>query len=216
MEEAARAMQGCISATNRAATRLITCLLLAALLPAGAQAAAGDEPEEEYVFSAVLPLGLDCVQLGPEGRRVHIMVSAMAEGMAGMRRLGDRREQRLLSAAGVPLEYLPRRVEFRITATALRDHFAFVGPHVLETTEDLNPFLMGLRFRVRIFHGLDSYTVRPLAVRLLGMPADVPYEERIYSALFDLGQVPLDRRLVLEIFSAGGERVGRFHLEYFF
>jgi hypothetical protein len=50
-------------------------------------------------------------------------------------------------------------------------------------------------------------------VKLVGMPMDVPYDERIYRVSFDLGEVPLADRIVLEVLSPREERLTRFHLD---
>jgi hypothetical protein len=79
--------------------------------------------------------------------------------------------------------------------------------------DDVNAWLKSLSFRLKIFNGLQSREVEPSSIQHLGMPVDVPYDERIYQISFDLDDVPPTDRLVLEIFSPDGTRVSRFHLE---
>jgi hypothetical protein len=43
----------------------------------------------------------------------------------------------------------------------------------------------------------------------------VPYNERIYRIGFDLGKVPIDDRVVMEVISPTGERLCKFHLDLF-
>ena len=45
------------------------------------------------------------------------------------------------------------------------------------------------------------------------MPAEVPYDERIYLAGFNLNGVPATDRIVLEVLDPAGARISRFHLE---
>jgi hypothetical protein len=50
-------------------------------------------------------------------------------------------------------------------------------------------------------------------VHLIGVPADQPFEERVYKVAFDTNEIPLDARLVLEVTGPDGARLSRFHLE---
>ena len=47
------------------------------------------------------------------------------------------------------------------------------------------------------------------------MPAEVSYDERIYRIRFNLGRIPIDDRIVLEVFSPTGERLSKFHVDLF-
>jgi hypothetical protein len=50
-------------------------------------------------------------------------------------------------------------------------------------------------------------------VSVVGVPLDVSYDERIYRVAFDLGDVSMGERIVLEVLSPEGERLTRFHLD---
>lgn len=50
-------------------------------------------------------------------------------------------------------------------------------------------------------------------MRVIGVSADVPYDERIYRVSLKLDHIPLKHRIVLEL-SPGGERISKFHLEF--
>jgi hypothetical protein len=71
---------------------------------------------------------------------------------------------------------------------------------------------LSLHVRVKVFQGLNAYEIEPANVELIGMPANIPYNERIYRATFHLNHVPSDARLMLEIFDSKQERISRFHL----
>ena len=61
---------------------------------------------------------------------------------------------------------------------------------------------------------LSSLTeIDPANVRLIGVPAYEPYAERVYRVSFNTPNVPVDERLVLEVFDSAGTRLSRFHLE---
>jgi hypothetical protein len=55
--------------------------------------------------------------------------------------------------------------------------------------------------------------ISPTNVKLIGVPSYQPYDERIYRLSFDTPNVPVDARLVLEVYDSSGTRLTRFHLE---
>jgi hypothetical protein len=74
--------------------------------------------------------------------------------------------------------------------------------------------MLGLRFRLKIFKRHPRHRTRePKVVSVIGVPADVPYDERVYRVSFKLDRIPLKHRIVLEL-SPGGERISKFHLEF--
>ena len=47
---------------------------------------------------------------------------------------------------------------------------------------------------------------------MIGVPADVPYDERVYRVNFDLpDNEPVTERFVLEVIRPRGERLARLH-----
>ena len=48
---------------------------------------------------------------------------------------------------------------------------------------------------------------------MIGVPDDVPYNERVYRVAFEIGSVPTDRRMLLEVLTPQGERICKFHLD---
>jgi hypothetical protein len=50
----------------------------------------------------------------------------------------------------------------------------------------------------------------PQSVEMIGMPADVPYDERVYRINVNAGNLPITDRLVVEIFSPHGELLTHF------
>ena len=53
--------------------------------------------------------------------------------------------------------------------------------------------------------------VAPVSVQLIGVPQDVPYDERVYRVTFDVGDLLVTDRCVLMVLSPDGERLTRFH-----
>jgi len=48
---------------------------------------------------------------------------------------------------------------------------------------------------------------------MIGVPADIPYDERVFRVSFDIGERPVTDRFMLEIYSPEGEQLGRFCFE---
>ena len=110
---------------------------------------------------------------------------------------------------------LPRLSELRhVRIDGLMAMAAFEeDPLPLPCPADVNDYLMHLQFRLKVFSGLSYFYVQPASVEMIGMPAEVPYDERIYLAGFNLNGVPATDRIVLEVLDPAGARISRFHLE---
>jgi len=113
---------------------------------------------------------------------------------------------------GRAVRYYPSEVSFRLTATG-RGHLQGIDAAPVDTHADLNDYLLGLHFRLKVFRGVNFRFIEPQSVEMLGMPADINYDERIYHISFNLDHVPAEDRIVLEVLDSSGERVSRFHLE---
>ena len=123
---------------------------------------------------------------------------------------------KLLDANGNPVERYPRFVDFRITVSGRRSTIPGLEPLLIDWKSEIpnvNEYLQNLRFRVKIFRALHVTVIEPKAVRVVGVPLDVSYDERIYRVAFDLGNVAMGERIVLEVLSPEGERLTRFHLD---
>lgn len=141
------------------------------------------------------------------------MATAESPMFEGWRRVIRNHHSIVLDASGTPVRFFPQTLKFRVTASTRSDRLMpFDKPDPIEGS-DARAWLKQLSFRLKIFHGLDAHEVEPAAITNLGMPPDIPYDERIYEVSFDLKDMPATDRLVLEVFSPDGERVGRFHLE---
>jgi hypothetical protein len=191
---------------------LVVCVAAAAAEPG---TKAPPDPDLEYTFHSVLPLGVDAVALKPGKHTVYLLAAAESIGFDGMRRIRTAPGQyQMLDAHGQPVTAFPQFVDFRVMATRRDLGAPDVEPFPMEEpVVDMNQYLLGLQFQLKIFHGIECRTVVPVAVQLIGMPGDVPYDERVYRASFNLGQVPIGDKLVLEVLDAQGQRLSKFHLE---
>jgi hypothetical protein len=201
-------------------TTRLRCLTITAfaLLPAVLGNASGPAAKTtawQYEFHSVVPLGYDAVRLQPAKATVYLLASAESAGFEGMQRRQDNGRVVVTGANGEPVTSYPEAIDFRVTASAKKKKVAVddLHPYDVAAKRPVGDYLLNLKFRLKIFRGLESQALEPHAVRLIGVPADVPFDERIYRVSFQLGKVSVNDRLVLEVLDADGNRVSRFHLE---
>src|ERR1051326_6753577 len=141
--------------------------------------------------------------------QVDFRVSATTEGLG---RRPSRGHVVLLSDRGRNVRYFPEQVDFRVSATT-EGHGFDPDPLPVETQIAPGEFMLGLHFRLKVFHGLESVYLEPESVEQIGEPADVPASERIYVAHFTLRNLPVTDRILLEVLDPSGQRITRFHLD---
>ncbi len=191
---------------------LLTVLLCCALNSSTAEGTK-PSPERELSFHSNIPLGAEGFLLKPSDRAFYLFATAQNARFEGMHQARVAGQRVLLDAQGRQVEHYPETVTFRVTASAWSEKLIGVALFPVKAAEDTNDYLLNLRFRVLIFHGLQVTTIEPAKVELIGMPADVPYQERIYNLTFEVGHVPVEDRAVLEVLSPDGERLCKFHLD---
>ncbi len=199
-----------------AAALIATVALL--VPPALASGTASPSTKWELDYHSVVPLGEDAVLLQPAKRVLYFLASAQSYEFEGWRDIMDDANNKsvLLDRSGNPVERFPRFVDFRVTVSTRPKALPQLDPFTLDCESECdgdNDYLLNLNFRVRIFHGLQVTVLEPRVVKLIGMPLDVPYDERVYRVSFDLGEVPTTDRIVLEVLSPEGERLTKFHLD---
>ena len=174
-------------------TRVVLALLLLAICsPALPATAAHPDTNVEWEFHPLLPLGYEAVQLLPAKEAVVLFASAQAAQWDGWHRARQTGAKQVFDRDGAQVAEFPRTLEFRVTASA-RDVRASLLESVspFQSSAPLNDFLLGLHFRLLVYRGLDITRIEPVTVRNLGVPDDVPYDERIYRVSFELPPVPL-------------------------
>jgi hypothetical protein len=187
-------------------------LLLFSARVLDASGKAKDAPEVDLVYHALIPLGNETFAVQPWKSVLTVMASAESQRFEGWRREARGENRRLVDAAGQPVRVYPNTVDFRVSV-GTRTHISGTEPFSLRADFPVNDYLLKLRFRMKIFHALHSTVVEPASVALIGVPSDLPYEERIYRASFVLREVPISDRIVLEVLAPTGERLCKFHLD---
>ena len=187
-------------------------LVIAVGLPWAASPVAGTFQNSEVGFHSVVPLGVESLQFSKSKQLLNLMASAYSPEFGDLHRAGYSRMASTLSGPRHKAGYYPSQITFRVSA--LTGDSAFEeDPLPLPRPADVNDYLMHLQFRLKLFSGLSYFYVQPASVEMIGMPAEVPYDERIYLAGFNLNGVPATDRIVLEVLDPAGTRISRFHLE---
>ena len=160
-----------------------------------------------------IPLGSDALLLQPAHRPIQILATAEAPQFEGWRLESRQGSPVLLDVSGKPVQELPRIINFRVTVSA-RDKIIDSNPLPIESSKDLNDFLLDIHFRLQIFRGMEMRELQSVATKMIGIPSDEPADERIYRVSFDIGNAKPDDRIVLLIIDGSGDRLSKFHLEF--
>jgi hypothetical protein len=183
-------------------------LVIVAGIGLAAQAKHG--PKAAPGMRASMPAGYDVVTLQPSKAILSLIGMIECPELEGAQHVADGLHRKLVSAEGETITEFPQRFSFRITAS-LQKIFAERPVSSVDTAGDPQTLLLNLKFRIRAFDGLEVREIVPQSIEMIGMPADVPYDERVYRVnIINNGSLPITDRLVLEIFSPQGELLTHF------
>jgi hypothetical protein len=191
----------------------LTAAILFSLLWQPKNLRAEDDQYETFYFHSPVPLGLEAIRVMPTKKMVYLLASAENQTLDGLQVNRAPHVGRVSRSDGSPVKTYPSGLDFRVTATALPNDFKGVDQFQVTTHEPMNDFLLGLKFKLKAFRGLKMVELTPANVKLIGVPSYQSYEERVYRVSFDTPNLPVDVRLVLEVYAADGTRLTRFHLE---
>jgi hypothetical protein len=184
-----------------AAVVVLACAVLASAGTAGFRNAPG--------FHATMPAGSSVVQLRPSGAMLSLLGLIECPEIEGLQQISQGVRAKIVTPHGVALQQFPQHFSFRITAS-LRKLILDAPDHSLITTDDPQDLLLKLKFRLKIYDGLDVHEVVPDSVTGLGVPAEIASDERIFRVSFDVGQIPVTDRVILEVTSPEGEDITHF------
>jgi hypothetical protein len=208
------AMSALVKSTKRTnITGLLSnAVILLLLFQLGAIPAAAAQDQSPDHLHSVIPLGAESLLLMPERHPVLIIASAISPQFEGWYTLGAGPDRRVLASDNAPVAFFPERIQFRVTASA-HEFSLLTDSYPIELRGDLNQLLLNLHFTLKVFDGLHASAVEPASVEIIGVPPDVSYDERVYLISFAVGQIPVSRRLVLEVLDPEGQRLCKFHLD---
>jgi hypothetical protein len=156
-----------------------------------------------------MPAGYDVMVLKPSKATLSLIGLIECPELEGAQHVAEGSHRRLVSAEGETIKEFPQRFSFRITAS-LRKVFV-EGPNTsVDVADDPQQLLLKLKFRIRVYNGLEVREIEPQSIEMIGMPADVPYDERVYRINIDTAKLPITDRLVVEIYSPQGELLTHF------
>ena len=176
-----------------------------------AVAAFATAQKDIQTLRAATPAGTEVILLKPSGAVVTVLGLAECPEIAGAQQVDQGLQAKVVNADGEPLKRFPRHFSFRVTAS-LRKTLLEEPGSVLQTNDEPSQILVKLKFRLKAYDGLHMRVIEPDSSSMIGVPADIPYDERIYRVTFDLPKdEPVTERFVLEVISPQGERLARLH-----
>jgi len=156
-----------------------------------------------------MPAGYAVMVLKPSKATLSLIGMIECPELEGAQHVALGSRKKLVSADGTTVRQFPQRFSFRITAS-LRKIFV-EGPETsVDVAGDPQELLLKLKFRVRAYNGLESREIVPQSIEMIGMPADVPYDERVYRINIDTESLPTTDRVIVEILSPQGELLTHF------
>jgi hypothetical protein len=182
---------------------------LLALAGLGLASFAGTASKGGPGLRSAMPAGYDVVVLKPSGANLSLMGLIECPELEGAHQISEGVNRKLIAADGSAIKNFPHRVSFRITAS-LRKVVLDGRVATVEVADNPQQLLLKLKFRIRAYTGLDVREIVPESIEMIGMPADVPYDERVYRVNVNAGNLAITDRLVIEILSPEGERLTHF------
>lgn len=181
-------------------------LMIASL---GLAAFARNPQKPNSTFGPNTPAGYEVMQLKPSGDTLSLMGLIECPEIEGVRQISEGINAKLISANGDPIKAFPQHFSFRVTASLRK--VLLDGPVVsVNVPFDSQDLLLKLKFRVRAYHGLEVTEIAPESVEMIGVPADVPYDERVYRVNMNVSNLPASDRVVIEILSPQDEVLTHF------
>jgi hypothetical protein len=181
---------------------LITCAV--ASLLAGAQ-----QQTQVQRFTPLEHLDNDTVKLQPSGEPLTFLATWISPELAKYEKVRTAKGVYIRDANGQRLTRYPEKMTLRITIgnkTLLDDKKALE----LDSNMSAEELARNVHFRLKVYDGLEYRLIEPESVKNIGVPKDVPYNERIYLIEFALKNVPIERRLTIEVLDPLDQRVARF------
>jgi hypothetical protein len=178
----------------------------------GLCAVAASDWRTSPVFHASTPAGYEVLVVKPSGALLSILGLIECPDLEGVQQIAEGMSARVVNADGQPLSHFPSDFSFRITAS-LRKTVLVEPTGVINSPEKPQDLLLKLKFQLKAYHGLQMREIQPDSVEMIGVPADIAYDERIYRVRFNVDQLPVTDRCVLEVLLPDGERLTRFHFD---
>jgi hypothetical protein len=191
---------------------ILVSLAVAALIWSPVPAATSQADDNGAQLHAAMPLGGDSLILQPSKQRLNMLVTVESKDFENIKLSGDNRTRKVTDLDGNPVTSYPRELTFRFTIGSRTTKEEAV-PYTVETQLSPDKFQSSLRFRLKVFRGVEARHFEPAEARIIGVPAEIPYDERIYLVTFSLPEIPVGDRIMLEVLDESGARIAKFHLQ---
>lgn len=191
---------------NKLTAALLAFVLLA--IPAWPNSAVDVGPS----LRSAIPAGYLVIRLQPSGAVISLLGLVECAEIKGARQVSKGLDSRIVLPNGKTLQRFPRHFSFRITASLRKTVLDSPSASVSYAKDPAN-LLLGLKFKLRDYDALESQELKPESVSMIGVPADIPYDERVFRVSFAVGDRPVTDRFMLEVYSPDGEQLGRFCFE---
>jgi hypothetical protein len=189
--------------------RIVQSGVLAIIAAFGLAAIAGNAPRGGNGMHPNMPAGYDVVILKPTGANLALMGLIECPELEGAQSVSEGANKKLVSADGDTIRHFPQRFSFRITAS-LRKMLMDRPVASVDVSDEPHELLLNLKFRIRAYTGLENHEIIPESVEMIGMPAEVPYDERVYRVNVNNVNLPITARLVVEVRTPQGELLTHF------
>jgi len=187
---------------------LVTASACAFATPAFAQSSGN----AFFRFHSRTPMGSETLMLSPAKTPFHMFLTLESPLLQNAVLTRSAAGSHLLDSDGHEIKQWPRQIVLRFT-TSGRDRKVYEDPLQVDSSQTLDELQSTLRFRLKIFHGLETRELSPDAVEVIGVPLDTPSDERIYLLRFNLGELPINDRLMFEVMDKDLQRIAKFGVQ---
>jgi hypothetical protein len=166
-------------------------------------------PNQGTGLRSAMPAGYEVITLRPSGLNLSLMGLVECPELEGAQHLSEGLKAQIVSSGGERMVKFPHHFSFRITASLRK--IILDGPaSSVAIPGDPYDLLLKLRFRIKAYRGLQVREILADSVELIGMPGEVPYDERVYRISVDIGDAPITDRFVVDILTPEGELLTHF------
>ena len=196
----------------RTSAKAAMVVLALTILVAAARSGHGQSAAEGARLRAIMPLGSDVLLLQPAKKLVSMLLTVECKELDEVRIV--EKDSRLLAVreGGGEVTKYPQEIKFRFTVGS-RNLLGERQPLEVQTSATPEQFAAHLHFRLKVFHGVESQTIVPAQAKIIGVPPEMPYDERIYRISFKLNDIPVSDRMMFEVLDDSGTRVAKFHFQ---
>src|SRR6266481_887726 len=161
------------------------------------------------IFHSPTPAGYENFTLKPSGTVMALLGLIECPEIEGAQRVSEGMAAKVLATDGTVITTFPSHFSFRITAS-LRKTLTLPPEDSVTSALEPEELLSKLKFRMRAYDGISVREVEPESVQIIGVPEDVPYDERIYRVQFAVKGLPITARLVLDVLTPEGTQLTHF------